>query len=131
MAKHLLNSAEVLILLEKDIKRVGSQLQWARQMGVDRTNVNAILRRRREPTPQVLRALGLETVSEPTAAEVINRLREAVERAGSQSEFSRFTGALRTHVNNVLNGRRQPGPEIYKALQLTRVVRYAPKKTRC
>lgn len=117
--------------MEKDIKRVGSQLQWARQMGVDRTNVNAILRRRREPTPQVLRALGLETVSEPTAAEVINRLREAVERAGSQSEFSRFTGALRTHVNNVLNGRRQPGPEIYKALQLTRVVRYAPKKTRC
>jgi DNA-binding transcriptional regulator YdaS (Cro superfamily) len=128
MAKHLLNVDEVLILLEKDIERVGSQLQWAQQMGVDRTNVNAILRRRRPPTPQILSVLGLEVVIEPTLAEVIGRLRKAVELAGSQSEFARLTGAIRADVNSVLNGRRRPGPEIYKALELPRVVRYAPKK---
>jgi hypothetical protein len=52
-----------------------------------------------------------------------------VARAGSHTEYARRTGLDRTYVTHVLNG-RNPGAEIIKALEVTRVVRYAPKENK-
>jgi len=49
-------------------------------------------------------------------------LRRDIDRAGSQSEWSRKTGVSRTYTNRVLNGRKPPGPSICRALGLERAV---------
>lgn len=49
---------------------------------------------------------------------VVRLLREAVERAGSQSAFAARMGLERSHLNGVLNGKRPPSESIIKALNL-------------
>jgi DNA-binding transcriptional regulator YdaS (Cro superfamily) len=54
--------------------------------------------------------------------DVLTLLRRDIERAGSQSEWSRQTGVSRTYINRVLKGRKPPGPSICRALGLERAV---------
>jgi hypothetical protein len=61
--------------------------------------------------------------------DVLILLRRDVDRAGSQSEWSRQTGVGRTYISRVLNGRKPPGPSICRALGLERsVLRGAPER---
>jgi DNA-binding phage protein len=50
--------------------------------------------------------------------DVIELLREAVERAGNQSEFARRHNLQRPRINNVLNGERLPTWQLCRALGL-------------
>jgi DNA-binding phage protein len=54
--------------------------------------------------------------------DVLTLLRRDIERAGSQSEWSRQTGISRTYVNRVLNGRKPPGLSICRALGLEKAI---------
>jgi DNA-binding transcriptional regulator YdaS (Cro superfamily) len=54
--------------------------------------------------------------------DVLTLLRRDIERAGSQSEWSRQTGVSRTYINCVLKGRKPPGPSICRALGLERAI---------
>ena len=126
---HLLDDEAVLCLLEGEVKGAGGQTEWARQTGVDRSTLNQILRRRRCLTKQIIDALELRRVMLPSKNDLVKRLSEEVARAGSHTEYARRTGLDRTYLTHVLNG-RNPGAEIFKALEVTRVVRYAPKKNK-
>jgi hypothetical protein len=50
----------VVRVLREEIKRAGSQDAWAKKSGVDRTNVNRVLKGRRSFSRAMLDALGLE-----------------------------------------------------------------------
>jgi transcriptional regulator with XRE-family HTH domain len=50
--------------------------------------------------------------------DVVRLLRATVKSAESQSDFARRMGVERSHLNSVLNGKRQPSPSIIKALKL-------------
>jgi DNA-binding phage protein len=119
----LLDEEMVLGELEEIVSSSGGQAEWARQMGIDRSTLNQVLRGRRALTNQIINALGLRRVTLPSKQDVLNHLREEVARAGSHTEYARLTGLDRTHLTHVLNG-RNPGPEIMKALNITSVVRY-------
>jgi hypothetical protein len=56
---------------------------------------------------------------------VLQKLRAACKKAGSQSAWAREHGIQQQYVSLVLTGRRQPGPQILGALGLTRVTRIA------
>ncbi len=124
---HLLDADEVIRHLEQETERVGGQSEWARLNGVNRSTLNQVLNRRRPPTKQMVSALGLRQIVLPTRAELVKRLIEEVEKAGSQTELARRIGLNRTYLTHVLNGRK-PGSEVIKALHLTRVVKYLQKK---
>jgi hypothetical protein len=53
--------------------------------------------------------------------DVIDLLRAAVEREGSQSAFAKRYGVDRTDLNAILNGRRRISASLAKALGLRRV----------
>jgi hypothetical protein len=48
-----------------------------------------------------------------------------VERAGSQPEWARRTGVDRTYLNKVMSARKNPGPDLIRALKLKQVAAYA------
>jgi DNA-binding transcriptional regulator YdaS (Cro superfamily) len=51
-------------------------------------------------------------------------LRKAVDEAGGQSAWARSVMLTPSYVNDVLVGRRDPGPAVLSALGLRRVVTY-------
>jgi hypothetical protein len=51
---------------------------------------------------------------------VVDLLRAAVEKAGSQSAWARAHGVQQQYVSLVLNGSRRAGPQILAALGLER-----------
>jgi DNA-binding phage protein len=53
--------------------------------------------------------------------EVVQLLRAAVEREGSQVAFARRHGIERTHLNQILTGKRPVSANVVKALGLQRV----------
>jgi|HubBroStandDraft_3_1064219.scaffolds.fasta_scaffold692760_2 hypothetical protein len=57
--------------------------------------------------------------------EVIQLLRAAIERVGSQDAFARRHGMNRTHLNQILSGRKSVNTAVMQALRLRKV--YAPK----
>ena len=57
--------------------------------------------------------------------EVIQLLRAAIERVGSQDAFARRHGMDRTHVNQILSGKKSVNTAVMRALRLRKV--YAPK----
>ena len=59
--------------------------------------------------------------------EVCRRLTAACKAAGSQRAFAEKNGMSAAYVCDVLNGRRDPGPSILKALGLVIVIRYKVK----
>ena len=64
-----------------------------------------------------------------TEHELIERLRDAVNRAGSQKDFAQRHGLSEQYLSDVLRSRREPGQKILDALGLERVVRYREKST--
>lgn len=62
-------------------------------------------------------------------AEVYILLNNAVHAAGTQKAFAERAGITATYLHDVLNGRRDPGPKILKALSLRKVTRYERIKT--
>lgn len=56
----------------------------------------------------------------------VAELMRAVEAAGSQRAWARQHGISLGYVNDVLLGRREPGPAILAALGIVREVRYRP-----
>jgi DNA-binding phage protein len=58
--------------------------------------------------------------------EIIQQLRAAIERVGSQDAFARRHGIDRTHLNQILSGKKSVNTAVMRALRLRKV--YAPKK---
>jgi hypothetical protein len=69
-------------------------------------------------------ALGFdeEPRGELTAADVVRRLRAAVDSVGDQKTWAQAQDLSPSYVNDVLRGRREPGESILVALGLERVV---------
>lgn len=59
--------------------------------------------------------------------DALNALSQAVEKAGSQTAFARQHGISLAYVNDVLQGRREPGDKILRALGMERSVTYRKK----
>ncbi len=59
-----------------------------------------------------------------TEDDVRERLRAAIDAAGSQQEFARRMGISAQYINDVVRGRREPGQKILDALGIERVVSY-------
>jgi transcriptional regulator with XRE-family HTH domain len=55
-----------------------------------------------------------------TEEEVRQRLREAIERAGSQQAYAAQIGVSNSYLSDVVNGRRLPGESILRPLGLTK-----------
>jgi hypothetical protein len=62
VTKHLLDENDVLRLLHEVVDRAGSQSAWARRSGVDRTQLNGVLRGKRRLSPTIIQALKLKKV---------------------------------------------------------------------
>jgi DNA-binding transcriptional regulator YdaS (Cro superfamily) len=60
--------------------------------------------------------------------EVIRLLSAAVQREGSQDAFARRHGIDRSHLNQILSGKKSVNTAVMKALRLRKV--YAPKLRR-
>jgi hypothetical protein len=58
----LLDKSEVLDLLKDAIARAGSQSAWARETGIHRTALSAVLNGRKGLQPKIITALGLQKV---------------------------------------------------------------------
>ena len=56
--------------------------------------------------------------------EVFKRLRAACKAAGGQGAWAERHGMSAAYISDVLNGRRDPGESILRALGLRRVVNY-------
>ncbi len=59
--------------------------------------------------------------------DAVQTLRHAVEKAGGQLAFSQVSGVSAQYVNDVLNGRKEPGRKILDAIGLERVVTHRKK----
>lgn len=59
-----------------------------------------------------------------TLDSVIAMLRRECAAAGSQKAYAAKIGVSLAHINDVLRGRREPGPSILNALGLEKVVDY-------
>ena len=53
---------DVIRLLRDEFERAGSQSEWARRTGVNRTSLNGALSGRKRPTKDILKTLKLEKV---------------------------------------------------------------------
>jgi hypothetical protein len=62
-----------------------------------------------------------------SSEQVRERLKTACEEAGSQAAWAREHGMSAAYLHDVINGRRNVGKAILRALGLERVVRYAPQ----
>jgi hypothetical protein len=60
--KPLLLIEDIIKILRGEIKRAGSQAEWARRTKANRANLNSTLNGNRPPTNDVLRALSLRKV---------------------------------------------------------------------
>ena len=127
----------VLKLLHSRVKSAGSQAAFARQYGTRRTYLNKVLNGKKLPGARsILDALNLRIAYAPVGrrgradARVLNDddvrklLHSRVKNAGGQAAFSKQTGVDRTHLNQVLSGKRRVTPSILDALNL-RIV-YTP-----
>jgi hypothetical protein len=62
MKRKLLTVEDVLELIRQDVKACGTQQAFASKVGITQGYVNDILKRKREPGPKILDALGLRKV---------------------------------------------------------------------
>lgn len=63
-----------------------------------------------------------------TEQDIRDRLRAAIEKAGSQAAFARQHDISLQYVNDVVNGRRDIGQKILDAIGVERVVTYREKE---
>jgi DNA-binding phage protein len=132
----VLEPREIVQLLRAEVKKAGSQGTWAKRAGIDRSFVNKIIHGRKQPTKNMILALGLRIVVlrdadiqklRPTkklefdVKDVVKLLHEEVRRAGSAAAFAKIAGVDRATVNRVLHGLLPPSPKIVHALGLRTV----------
>jgi DNA invertase Pin-like site-specific DNA recombinase len=55
--------AEVLQLLRREIREAGSQAEWARRNGIDRTYLNKVINGRKSAGPAILNALQIKEMN--------------------------------------------------------------------
>ncbi len=55
----MLDDQDVVRLLRSEVERAGGQSSWARRERIDRTVLNRVLRGRKSPTGEIIRALKL------------------------------------------------------------------------
>jgi DNA-binding phage protein len=124
---------DVLALLRGEIARAGGQSEWARQTNITTPLINRVLNGRRLPPTQLCRALGLEWVAvrhvtsrdDQTKSVIISKrevlqiLREEIERSGGITAWSRQIGVNRTYLSLVVHKRKAPGKTILAALKLS------------
>ena len=136
-----LSIEDVLELLLRDIDRVGSQSEWARQTGVSRMDISRALQHRRMPSFSLCQALGLDWVvvrkiagedgrSEFVVVEThqfLARLRAGIEKAGSITVWCEQNGFNRTYLSQVLNRKRRASSKLVAALDLAEVLVRATK----
>jgi hypothetical protein len=127
---------DVTELLRREIDRVGSQSQWARQAGVQRSLINKVINGRRLPTSRLCRALGLKWVIVRHRAggddeiesgivskeDVLGILSEQIKLAGSITAWCEVVGEERTYVSRVLHKRELPSKKILLELGLSEVL---------
>ena len=58
------------------------------------------------------------------------KLRQSANQRGSQRALAKELGVSEAYLSDVINGRRDPGRKILKALGLERVVAYRPVRSR-
>jgi hypothetical protein len=136
----ILHIEDVLELLRRDIARVGTQTEWARQMGIDRPAISKVLSGRLLPPGSLCQALKLKWVIArrvPTGDEATNLviisqqnilkiLREEIEKVGGVSSWSKLVGVDRSRVSQVLHNKRKSlGPKLLSALGLSEVLVHA------
>ena len=69
---HVLDLDDVITLLRSTVEKAGGQSAFARQTGMDRAYLNAVLRGRETPVPgasRIVEALNLRIVYEPPERE--------------------------------------------------------------
>ena len=133
----ILTVEDVVELLRRDIDRVGSQSEWARQTGIQRPELSRVLNGHRLPSSSICEALKLKRVlvrrvsagNDPTKPAIISRkdvlliLRERIKKAGSITSWSKLVGVDRSHLSKVLhNVRMSMGPRILAILGLSEVL---------
>lgn len=59
-----MNSRDVIRLLLDECREAGAQSTWAKKHGLSASYVTDVVRGRRAPGPRLLKALGLETVTD-------------------------------------------------------------------
>ena len=62
MKQDVLKLNDVLRLLRREVQRAGSQSEWARRAGVNRTYLNKVLKGIKPPSPKIIKALNLTTM---------------------------------------------------------------------
>jgi DNA-binding transcriptional regulator YdaS (Cro superfamily) len=145
LIKPLYSSHEVRQMLQHEVNAAGGQTSWARNYRVDRPQLSKMLHGRCPISANVARRLGLICIvyyvheSQKHAAvnlnvgrgcilspdDVVHMLVRAVRSAGGQAQWARKMAVDRTIVNKVLNGDRTLPPQIYRALELHKLVAYA------
>jgi len=125
-----LEQEDVLALLRKKVNKAGSQLAWSKKTGIWRPNLNSMLNQKRPPRGTILSILGLQIVyaknvdAARSAVQVfcddgvLDLLQEEVSKLGGQVAWSKKFQVNRSHLNLVLNRRRQLTSTIIAALQL-------------
>jgi DNA-binding phage protein len=127
MTRRFLDLQDLLRLLRREVGRAGGQSAWARRTGVNRTDLNKVLRGSRTPSAQLLKALELQAIvvcAGPKGLELLPIVRQAVLQAGGISAWSRHAGIDRTVVSMVIHGKRTPTSRFFRALKQKRVVAY-------
>lgn len=56
--------------------------------------------------------------------DIIDRLREAIQSAGSQRAFAKQHGISTQYINDVLRGRREIGQKILEVLGVEKIITY-------
>jgi DNA-binding phage protein len=134
-----LDNNDIVHMLRTEVKKTGSQMAWAKKVGIDRAFINKVLHGRQQPTERIILALGLRRVprqrvdiqklrptKELDVEDVLRLLRAEVQRTGSITAFAKIAGVDRTTVHRVLRGQMPPSPKIVHALGLRMVV-FVPK----
>jgi AraC-like DNA-binding protein len=115
-----LSDVDVLRILRADIQEAGNQSKWARRHGISRPHLNRVLKRKRGFSPRILKALKLKPIWQHSLSKkhIRGLLQEAIDEAGSQSEWCRRVRVDRTWLNKLLNGRVPIGLRIVKLLKI-------------
>jgi ribosomal protein L30/L7E len=138
MKKQVHRLDDVVRILRKEVRKIGTQAEFARKTKVRATNLNSTITGKRPPTKDVLRALNLQKIFAYEASvkqgksailrldEMVRVLRVAVDEAGGQAEFARRARANRPNLNSTLLGKRPPTRDTLKALKLEKILAYEP-----
>lgn len=65
-----------------------------------------------------------------TRRQVIQRIRKVCAALATQADAAKALGVSAQYLNDVLAGRREPGPKILKKLRIRKIIDYQPLSER-